>query len=394
MNFLTKIKNLFNKTEVTEESFEYESINHFLDGQEEGEEKKPKDDVELKCEQVVDATYQVEELQIEYDMVTSYFADIETIEKLPAPVRNKISEVAKRIATLETASSSFLEAEDRISDEDFRRIQGMEGELTDVFARLKELEDMDHKIKRDMKHLEAERNSQEYLQESIDQRQNRLRTVIMVFGSLSVATVLLLAIIGVAADVNLIFPILLILLLVAGMAALTMVVYRRLSYEFKLSEAKENKAIALLNRVKIKYVNNTSTLEYLYSKYNVKSLRELEYLHDQYQIMMDEIRKYQRTTGELRELSDELTELLFACGVKDPDIWMKQSLALIDSREMVEVKHSLNVRRQKLREQIAYNEDLRVNGMKAIQKMMEDDPEVCDRVRKELELYNIHTSKN
>ena len=76
--------------------------------------------------------------------------------------------------------------------------------------------------------------------------------------------------------------------------------------------------------------------------------------------------------------------------MKDPEIWTKQSAALIDPREMVEVKHSLNVRRQKLREQIAYNEQLRLSGLKDIREMLRENPELREQVREELKVYHIH----
>ncbi|MDD6069297.1 MAG: hypothetical protein PUC12_00570 [Clostridiales bacterium] len=388
MGVLSKVKGIFSRTEITEETFEYESIDSFLTKKREQEEE-PQDDVAFKCDQIVDATYQMEDLRVEYDMVTSYFEDIQRIEELPQNARKEIIDTAKKIAFLENETSEFLHSDDRISDENFRMIQGMEKNLSEVFGKLKELEDMDLKIKRDMKHLEAEKNSQEYLQESIDNRQLRLRTFIISFGLVAVLSVLTLAVVGMLTKESLILPILLILLIVAGVAAVSIVLYRRLSYEFKISEMKENRAINLMNKVKIKYINNTSTLEYLYGKYNIKSLRELEYLYDQYVLMVDEVRKYQKSSGDLREYCDQLSKLLFSYGVKDPDIWTKQSLALIDNREMVEVKHSLNVRRQKLREQMAYNEELRLNGLKDIKEMLRTNPELREQVKKELEIFHI-----
>lgn len=390
MGFLNTVKDIFTRTEITEETFEYESIDSFLAKQDGQKANGPEEDVAYKCDQIVDATYQMEDLRVEYEMVTSYFTDIQTIEELPQNVRQQITDIAKKIAFLENETTQFLRSDDRISDENFRMIQGMEKELTGIFGQLKDLEDMDMKIKRDMKHLESEKNTQEYVQNSIEGRQGNLRMFQIVFGTISALLVLTLAVAGVLAETSLLMPILLILLVVAVMAALSVVTYRNLSYEFKMSEAKENRAINLMNKVKIKYINNTSTLEYLYEKYKIKSLRELEYLYEQYLIMVDEVRKYQRTTGDLRELSDALTKLLFACGVKDPDIWVKQSMALMDSREMVEVKHSLNVRRQKLREQIAYNEQLRLTGLKDIREMLKANPDLRDQVRKELELYHIN----
>lgn len=388
MGLLSTVKGIFSRTEVTEETFEYESINSYLSRQRETEDE-PQDEVAYKCDQIVDATYQLEDLKAEYNMVTSYFEDIQLIEKLPVEARQQIVVTAKKIATLENETSEFLHSDDRISDGNFRMIRGMEKNLSEVFGQLKDLEDMDLKIKRDMKHLEAEKNSLEYLQDSIDERQMRLRTFIIVFGAVAVLSVLTLAVIGLVTGNSLLLPILVILLIVAGVAAAAVVIYKRLVYEFRLSEIKENRAINLMNKVKIKYINNTSTLEYLYGKYNIKSLRELEYLYDQYLIMVDEVRRYQKSSGDLREYCDQLSKLLFSCGVKDPDIWTKQSLALIDKREMVEVKHSLNTRRQKLREQISYNEDLRLSGLKDIKRMLKENPELRDQVKKELEVFHI-----
>lgn len=390
MKLFDTVRNIFAKTEITEETFEYESIDSYLARQQRDESRDLGDDVADKCDQIVDATYQMEDLRVEYEMVTSYFTDIQTIEELPPATQKEITDIAKKIAFLENETTEFLHSDDRISDENFRMIQGIEKELTQVFGRLKELEDMDIKIKRDLKHLEVEKDTQEYLQDVIDTKQSGLRSFLVWFGVLSILVVLTLAVVGVTTETNLILPILLILLVVCGMAALCIVTYRNLSYEFKMSEKRENRAINLMNKVKIKYINNTSTLEYLYSKYNIKSLRELEYLYEQYLIMVDEVRKYQRTAGDLRQYSEALTKLLFSNGVKDPDIWTKQYLALVDSREMVEVKHSLNVRRQKLREQIAYNEELRLNGLKDIRQMLKDNPSLREQVKRELDAYHIN----
>lgn len=391
MGLLSTVKDLFTKTEVTEEVFEYESIDSYLKKQQQEMERKgTQDDVAYKCDQIVEASYQMEDLRAEYDMVTSYFEDIQMIEELPQNVRKQVTDIAKKIAFLESETSQFVHMDDRISDENFRMIQGMEKDLTTIFGQLKELEDMDMVIRRDMTNLEGEKNAQEYIQESIEQRQHSLKNFIIIFGTISVLVVLTLVVIGIMTKNNLVIPVLLILLIIAGMAAFSVIIYRRLSYEFKMAEKRENRAISLMNKVKIKYVNNTSTLEYLYAKYHVHSLRELEYLHDQYLIMVDEVRKYQQTTGDLREHTDALSKLLYAHGIKDPDIWTKQSLALIDPREMVEVKHSLNVRRQKLREQLAYNEQLRLDGLKDIREMLKTNPELREKVRREMEVYHIN----
>ena len=159
MSLLNTVKDIFTKTEVTEETFEYESIEDFLEKQAKQRNGEEEDDIAFKCDQIVDATYQMEDLRAEYDMVTSYFTDIQTIEELPQNIKQEIMDIAQKIAYLENETSQFLHSDDRISDENFRMIQGIEN-LTEVFGQLKDLEDMDMKIKRDLKNLEAEKNSQ------------------------------------------------------------------------------------------------------------------------------------------------------------------------------------------------------------------------------------------
>ena len=50
----------------------------------------------------------------------------------------------------------------------------------------------------------------------------------------------------------------------------------------------------------------------------------------------------------------------------------------------------MNVRRQKLREQLAYNEQLRLDGLKDIREMLKTNPELREKVRREMEVYHIN----
>ena len=44
--------------------------------------------------------------------------------------------------------------------------------------------------------------------------------------------------------------------------------------------------------------------------------------------------------------------------VRDPEIWIHQPEALLNHNEEVEIRHSLNVRRQSLRKRMEYNKDV------------------------------------
>ena len=55
--------------------------------------------------------------------------------------------------------------------------------------------------------------------------------------------------------------------------------------------------------------------------------------------------------------------------VSDTEVWLVQTYAILDDREMVEIRHDLNQRRQKLREQIRYNTEVKEDYEKQIREV-------------------------
>ncbi|MGN1083609.1 MAG: hypothetical protein ACI4QX_01280, partial [Lachnospiraceae bacterium] len=76
-------------------------------------------------------------------------------------------------------------------------------------------------------------------------------------------------------------------------------------------------------------------------------------------------------------------------GVTDPGIWVLQPQALLDEKEMVEVRHSLNVRRQKLREHIDYNMKQKEENEAAILRFVSEHPEYADEMKGLIERYRL-----
>ena len=75
--------------------------------------------------------------------------------------------------------------------------------------------------------------------------------------------------------------------------------------------------------------------------------------------------------------------------MRDAEIWLQQIPALLDNREMVEVKHSLIVRRQKLREQMKQNEEARQNSFVCVKGILTEHPELKEQAREVLVSYHI-----
>ena len=100
-------------------------------------------------------------------------------------------------------------------------------------------------------------------------------------------------------------------------------------------------------------------------------------------------KRYKSNTELLNYHNEILIEKLKKFHVGDPEIWIYQAIAIIDNKEMVEVRHRLNTRRRKLRERIDYNTKLKEGGMEKIEKLIEECPDWKDDVLQVLKKYNI-----
>ena len=119
-----------------------------------------------------------------------------------------------------------------------------------------------------------------------------------------------------------------------------------------------NRLVQLQNTVKIRYVNNTNLLEYLYMKYDGKSADEFSVLWEKYQQEVEERERFRKTELELDKNEKELLSILRRYNLHDTDIWLEQTKALLDHNEMVEIRHNLFLRRQSLRRRMDYNREV------------------------------------
>ena len=90
-----------------------------------------------------------------------------------------------------------------------------------------------------------------------------------------------------------------------------------------------------------------------------------------------------KTDGDT-QIGGKLAQML----LKDPSIWLNQCKALIDPREMVEIRHELNLRRQSLRESIDYNSANRDVSKNEIDTIIKEYPEYAGDVMGIVSSYN------
>ena len=313
-----------------------------------------KNQVVTLCEQIIEMTKELEDVRREYDQVTAYLNDIQIVEGLGGEQRKQLEDVATQISKLITARNDYLNAEHKISDETFNLMEEKEAEIPDVIRRLKVNEKDLETIKRNLNHLASEKVEWCVTKQEREEESEHLRKMsvilLFVFGGIAI----LVAILSVIFEWNML-PVLIVALLATMSAAYVILRMQECKKEIKQCDVNQNYIISLENRIKIKYVNAKNAVDYTYNRFHVKHSKELIFNYEQYIEICKEREKLKQTNEDLDYFKSRLVRILRGLHLYDARIWLNYANAIIDKKEMVELKHELFTRRQFLRSNIEYN---------------------------------------
>jgi hypothetical protein len=341
------------------------------------------------CTQIVEAVEKIDKLKLEYQRITSYLTDIQKIDLIQPESRNELDMIASSIVSLTKERTDYQKKAKKLSNKQYRLMKEHEDLIPDTIKKLKISENRSTIIKRDMEHLEGEKGSLFYEKENIGSKRKYLNWLGKVTCVWVIALMIVLFVIGKTQNIDIQIPFLITVFIAFIFATYIFVSVNNDKKRLNITILKIQKAIRLLNKVKIKYVNNQNELEYIYKKYWIHNSTELEYNWRQYKKEKEEEIKYRKNTSELDTYYKELIRILEENDVVNPDIWLYQAGAIIDPKEMVEVRHDLNVRRQKIRENLEFNNDIKENGIQKIQKLISIMPESKEEVNEYLRKYGV-----
>ena len=333
------------------------------------------------CEQIIDAAKEVGEGKKEYDIVTRYLEDIETIGALPEEEQGPIREVAEYIQKLSQSRDSYLNTSKKISDAQYVMFEQMDQEIPDAIRRMQTNEAYQSTVKRDMSYLEGEKMQWTLLRGELMHEKYVLRIASYILFSLFFLLMVLLTVLQIGFSVDVTWGWMIVTALAAAGGLFIFVRYQNAAANIRRSEMNANHAIALLNKTKIKYVNITNAVDYACEKYHVKNARDLEYQWEEYLEAARKKERLLRTNDDLDYYNQKLIGLLQKYRLYDARVWTDQPLALISSSEMSEVKHNLLVRRQKLRSRIQYNANIVEEQRSKVDELMAMHPEYEEEIR-------------
>lgn len=307
------------------------------------------------CNQIAEVSKELEEEKSEYRIVSDYLRDIQTLENLPAEDLEEIRSTAECVRSLNQKRDAYQNAEKKISDVQFMQMEQEESRIPDAIMRLKSNEEYQTAVKRDMNYLEGEKTEWHYNKFDLMRQQKLLKHLSFVLLFVFAASMAALIFFQYRLRENMTYAWMAAILIAALGGFFIFLKMSSNQTEIKRSEINMNHAIALLNKMKFKYVNVTNAVDYARDKYHVKNANEFKYLWEQYLSEVKEREKFRQANEDLEYFSDKLIRQLKRYHLYDTRVWVNQSSALVDKKEMVEVKHNLIVRRQKLRSRIEIN---------------------------------------
>ncbi len=381
--------NLFKRKHNTPE-YDESSWDKILEEKSELDMKDPvvREQYVMNClEQMHDASTELDRINNEYAVVTGYLTDMEDVESLPKDVKDELSAIAGHIKKLRQNHDAYVLKPSLMTEEEFGRMERIADIAEEGIEKLSKEEDYKEKVKRDLKRIDKERNAYEFRRRDITASIDNSRGV----ATIVMVSAVLLIVILFALQILLHFDVTIgYYLTVIFVAVAVTVIY--LKYADRVREKKSidntiNELILLENKVKIRYVNNKNLLDYLYTKYDVSSAAELEDLFERYQKEKVDRREFAKNQAAYEDELERLLAILKKQKLSYPDVWIHQTDALQDPREMVEIRPRLIGRRQKLRKQLEYNESVAIEAGDEIKTIIKDYPEYAESILKIVNQY-------
>lgn len=396
-DFIFQAENLYEKIKSDSEdeivAEMYEPLDKELINQTIIEEKLNNTNTEKKsyaerlCEQMVICSQRIEGAKKEHKAVNDYINDINLIESLEEPAKSSVEYYARRIITLREDKKSIREHSTKIPESKYIYMQRHEHEIQEILKTMYDDEQECQRLKTDMHHIEGEKVALKYEKRDATKKLQIIRTLtkmgmaivllvlgIIVAGMMASGTDMVLAIYGVV--------------IAALVGAAAVVVFnQKYTAELKLTDKKINKAIGLMNKYKLRFVNVRSRLDYEYEVHGVKSSYELNDLWRLYINAKKEHEAFHLNADNTYKAIDGLIAELENAHVVDPSVWPSQVDAIIDGKKMNEIRTTLNVRRQKLRQSIEFNTTTMENSKNQIQKLIDKNPSMAKEILAILDKY-------
>ena len=203
------------------------------------------------------------------------------------PIKGNVEYYARRIITLREDKKSLKEHSTKIPESKYMYMQRHEDEIQDILKEMYEDEQESQRLKTDMHHIEGEKVALNQEKKDAIEKMSILKSLSKIGAITAVIMlgILIWAQFNTREDYTIWIYVVVIITLLCGITL--MLKHQEAVRTLKLTERKLNKAIGLMNKYKLLFVNVQSRIEYKYDAHGVKSSHELNNLWRLYNIFLN-----------------------------------------------------------------------------------------------------------
>ena len=339
------------------------------------------------CEMMSVASKDVEAQKIEYQKVTERLADLDEIDRLPSTDRSKLRIQAKKVIAIEKEDQDYVRPSRKITEAQFREMERLADEVPDIIRKMKEDEDYQMMVRRDLNLLEGEKGAIAFVRKEERAKAQNSRTFAIISVFMAITAILLIFIFKKVIDFDVQLGCIIVAAVFAVCLTATFVNYQNAQSAIAVANRKLNKTISLQNTVKIKYVNITNVLDYTYAKYSVLNSYELSYLWEKYAEEKAARAHDSEMSKRLEAERNDLYQLLKKYRISDPSLWVYQPELLVHEEELKEIRKSLVVQRQKLKKGIDFELFNLESAKKELESLVKEYPRYANEIVAIVEQY-------
>ncbi len=332
------------------------------------------------CDLMEECTNEIDAASKEYRYVTDYLKDCEVIDQIPEESGSHLITAAETVLQLMKKSEKHTGKLGKISEAKYNQMASIASDMPKALNDLRGHEDFKEIVRDDLRKLEGEKVSRQFERSDAHTKMISCRNiaVITVFAMGFVMFILLL--------LQMMFDMTVIpgFIMAAAIGSITLAISFSSFVNARSVERRMrnqiNQIVAKQNTVKIKYVNIQNLITYEYEKYHINSSDELAYNWKLYEEEREERALLRRMSTDLDAAEERYRKELINANVNYPMLWLHQAEAVVDKREMVELRHELVARRQGLRKRISYNTENRENAKKEVKDLVTKYPNYAHEI--------------
>lgn len=341
--------------------------------------------VEDCCDQILEASKRAADAKKEYKAVNGYLEDIRIIREQDEKAKDELIYITRRIKNLKNDKESYRNFGTKIPEQKYRYIQANEKNMQSILKELHDDENYMQSLKTDLHNIEGEKAALNYEKKECEKKLQMAGKIAVLVLAATMLAMGPLFYFHLNSEYDFTIGIMITVALAAVCLAGVVVGYQNSAREIKVIERKINKAVRLLNKYRLLYVNVKNRIDYVYDKLEIHSAYELNNYWRLYLTAKKEQEAYTKMTDELYQAERQFQDHIHTLRLYDESVWSFQMDAILDENVMDDLVNNLNRRKKGLRKTLDYNKKRSEKYKQKVKNLIKDEPQLASDILKIVE---------